>query len=261
MTPPPGRNAGFALLGVLLTLGAMSVVVTQMLGAARIEAKIAANLRGAAVAEAAADGGVAAAIIALQTQAWPAADASHNLRIGEAQVTVRITDQAGKINPNDQTHPVAPALRDKLIDLGLTPTAARTLAEAIVDWRTSRPTNAEGMSKRAQYRAAGLDYAPSDRPFESLDEIRAVLGMTPEIFAGLAPALSLYAEPAPPNATLAAARYPQANLVAEVTARALAPSGARFVRRAILRLLARPRPGAASFQILTWTTPDAAWPP
>jgi general secretion pathway protein K len=243
---------GFVLAGVLWALALMSLLVTQIASAARTERSIAANLRGAAVAEAAADGAVAETILALLDGTRDPGGPSRTLRIGAADVAVRVTDEAGRINPNDPTHPVAPALRALLIDAGLEPQAARALADAIVDWRTATPNASGGGTKRAQYRAAGLDYAPSDRPFESLDEIRAVIGMTPEVFARIAPALSLYAEPVLPG--IPPGRYPDANLVVDIAATATAPTGARFTRRATVRLLGNAHGRGAPYQVLTWET-------
>jgi type II secretory pathway component PulK len=40
----------------------------------------------------------------------------------------------------------------------------------------------DGMPKRLTNQAASLGYAPSNRPFDSLEELRLVIGMTLAIF-------------------------------------------------------------------------------
>ena len=54
--------------------------------------------------------------------------------------------------------------------------------------------------KSDEYRDAGRDYGPSGAPFQSLDELRDVLGMTPELFAKLEPHLSIYTQDDPSRA-------------------------------------------------------------
>src|SRR5260370_33283326 len=62
----------------------------------------------------------------------------------------------------------------------------------------------------AEYRAAGLDYAPPGSPLETVDELRRVRGMTADLLAALRPHLTLFgpAEPNPASADpiVAAAR-------------------------------------------------------
>lgn len=48
------------------------------------------------------------------------------------------------------------------------------------------------------FRAAGLPYGPKDASFEALKEPRRVLGMTPDLYRRVAPALTLYAGRDPP---------------------------------------------------------------
>ena len=47
-------------------------------------------------------------------------------------------------------------------------------------------------AKAAQYRAAGMTYGPPGRPFENLDELGYVLGMTKPLLAALKPHLTLW---------------------------------------------------------------------
>ena len=56
------------------------------------------------------------------------------------------------------------------------------------------PLSRAGGPKLAQYQAAGLPYGPANRPFDSLDELGLVLGMTPTLLARMRPFLSVYQE-------------------------------------------------------------------
>ena len=49
-----------------------------------------------------------------------------------------------------------------------------------------------GGTKIEQYQAAGRPYTPPNRPFESIEEMAFVLGMTPEIMERIRPYVSVY---------------------------------------------------------------------
>src|ERR1700752_666316 len=97
------RQRGFALLIVLWTLVLLTLLGTQILARGHGEAQLAGNLRGAAAAEAAADGAIEEAIFHLldgSSRRWLADGAVHLIRFPSATVEVRIEDEAGKVNPN-----------------------------------------------------------------------------------------------------------------------------------------------------------------
>jgi general secretion pathway protein K len=75
------------------------------------------------------------------------------------------------------------------------PTATR-LVDAVLDWRDvddlKRPNGAE----EADYRAAGLKYGPANAPFESVGEFARVLGMTSDLYARVAPSLTVFSRQA-----------------------------------------------------------------
>jgi general secretion pathway protein K len=176
---------------------------------------------------------------------------------------LRIESEQGKVNPNLATPRLLEAL---LLQLGTDPRMAASLAAAILDWRTAGLRPRPGGAKEPQYRAAGRDYAPPGRPFESLEELGLVLGMTPALLARLSPFVSIYqdGEPDPRLAhpvvlqamrtALGAEEDRQANTdavpVVTITATALLPGGARFTRQAQVRL--GPGGRGRGWQVLTW---------
>ena len=46
----------------------------------------------------------------------------------------------------------------------------------------------------SEYRAAGYAYGPRDGPFETVEELKLVMGMTPLLFEALAPVLTIYSQ-------------------------------------------------------------------
>jgi len=269
------REAGFALLIVLWTVGLIALVGTQVTSAGRSEARLAANLRSAAVAEAAADGALYEAIyhmIDASTARWPPGGPPHQIRLPHAVAEVSAIDQGGKIDINMASLPLMTSL---FRQLGVDARAAQSLSAAIADWRSPSNRPLPQGAKAPQYRAAGLDYGPPNAPFRSLEELRLVLGMTPELYARIVPYLTLHLEG---NPELPLAAPPVAQALADavaagaadttedpdrpplviITSTAVAEGGGRFTRRALVRLNVGYSGGAgrAPYEIITWHSGD-----
>jgi general secretion pathway protein K len=201
-------SRGFALIIVLWTLVLIGFITSHILAAARIETKIAGNLVANAAAEAAAEGAVYQAIFGLldphSEASWTIGEPARELAIGDYRVTVQVRDEAARINPNL----APPLLLEALLQAaGADAVGARRLAAAIKEWIGASTISPETVLEA--YRAAGLDYGPPSEPMQTLDELRHVLGMTPEIYEAIRPHLSLFApaepDPAQADAVIAAA--------------------------------------------------------
>ncbi len=263
------RNGGFALLIVLWTLVLIAFLVAHLTASGHTEARIATNLVENAVAEAAADGAISQAIFALSDprpdQRWRPGGAARQVTIGDSRVTLRLEDEAGRINPNLASPDLLEAL---LTILGADPQHTGRLATAIGEWVGSAQSAQDPAVTLAEYQAAGLDYRPPGEPLESLDELGRVIGMTPAVLAALRPHLTLYgpAEPNPnspdPVVAAALARLPHtgdSQLPADqqgadlqtvrIIATAQGPGNARVVRTAIVQVGAMLPSG---YNILAW---------
>ena len=250
------RDRGFALLIVLWLLVPVSTLLILMAGAARTDTQLTSNLRSAAILRAAADGGIETALPSLFTSV---SVAPLRMQLNGADVSVQVASLSGLVNPNVVTPEFMRAL---LIRLGAPPPQAERIALAMLDWRLPGQQTGAGRQKRAEYRAAGLDYAPPGAPFESADEVRYVLGMTPALFAALRPLLTLYTD-GPPNAALAAPvvlaalrdvgpAQPAADraTVFAITAEARGAAGLRVIRRMTVKI--GPSPNERPWRILGW---------
>ena len=246
---PP--RPGFALLLVLWSLVLISLLGTQLAMSALGESRLALNLRTAAVVEAAANGAIHEAVFHLldtPERRWAANGIGHEIRMSGAPVVVRVENEAGKVNPN--TAQLA-LLRALLHQAGVDTRASDTIAAAILEWRfPGDQTGLEG-GKAARYRAAGRDYAPPGAPFENLDELGLVLGVTPELLARLIPNLTLHHEGEPdPRAasqtvlqalreaagTIVQPSGPIDETIVVITAAARGENNSQFTRRAVVRL-------------------------
>jgi general secretion pathway protein K len=184
----PRHNAerGFALLIVLWTLTLLTMLTSGLAASGRGEVKLAENLRGAAVAGAAADGAVQEAIFRLVAGQWKPGPMPHQLRLGDAIVMVRMQDEADLVNPNNAPIPLFAAL---LREVGADARTALTLAGAVNAFRDA------GGADRSPYVAAGLPYGPALRDFRDVAELRLVAGMPAALYARLAPHLSVWKGP------------------------------------------------------------------
>jgi general secretion pathway protein K len=266
MTPARGER-GFALIMVLWAVALLALIGAHVTQAGRGETQLVANLRDAAIAEAAADGAVHAAVFHLldrNGQTWAADGQPRLLSDGSPRLAVRVTDPRGLLNPNHAPPPLMAAL---IRAVGGDDATADAIAAAIFDWHTQGQIVSPGGAKRAQYEAAGRGLAPSGRAFADLDELGLVLGMTPQLLAALRPHLSLVnfsriepqlADPAVAQAlTASGVGQPgddNARPVVLVRAEATLARGTRFVRRAAVQL--DPTDASHPARFLTWRSGD-----
>ncbi len=198
-SPTAHRRAnGFALIIVLWTLVLISFIVAHLTANGRTETRIAGNLVADAVAEAADDGAIFAAIFNLldpnPERRWQLDGPARELTIGNSRVMVQLQDEAGRINPNSASPELLEAL---LRATGSDAESARRLATSIGEWVGSAPAARQQNAQLADYRAAGLDYGPPGAPLETVDELGRVLGMTPAVLNTIRPHLTLFGPPEP----------------------------------------------------------------
>jgi general secretion pathway protein K len=248
------RQQGFALLIVLWSLVLLALLGSQILATARQDAQIARNTLESAELEAAANGAVQQAIYAVldgTNRHWNADGVPRTLRIGRTLVSVRVENEIDKVNPNIASIELLQAL---LRQVGADPATAAGVAAAIVEWRLAGGNGARPGPALARYVAAGRDYGPSGAPFVSLEEVGAVLGMTPDLLVRLGPHLTLFTEDDPTTATGdpvvaqalgalgqkdAGDENAAASLVS-ITVDARTPNRSRHIARVIVRFNARP---------------------
>ncbi len=185
------RERGFALLIVLWSLVLVSLILSQLLSAGRSATALAETARDGAMGRAAADGAIAEAIFHLLGHggAWATDGSPHALAIGASAVTVEVQDLATRINPNLASMALLAGLFQAA---GLAAQQATALAEAVTAWRSPPASQAEAAARLADYRRAGLAFAPPGKPFADVSELGHVIGMTPALLAAVTPYLSLY---------------------------------------------------------------------
>jgi general secretion pathway protein K len=197
---------GAALLLVLWLLVLLIGLIAVFALGARTEALQGRTQARAAAARYAAEAGIEVAAYHLQNPdgdgRWVPDGRTVDFPFGGHRVQVRVVDESAKVDLNI----AAPELISALLQaLGVEFERSRALAGAIADWRDGDDLlNAEGGAEDPQYAAAKLPYGAKDRPFETLSELRLVLGMDPALFDKLRPYVTLYSGLARPNPAYAA---------------------------------------------------------
>ncbi len=187
-----GRERGFALLVVLWWTVLLAVLGTELATTGQLEVQRAEYVRGAAMAQAAADGVLEEAVFHVldgSHDGWPTDGVAHVVPVPSGSASVEVRSEAAKIGLNTASAKLLAAL---LIRLGTAPQPAAALADAVLDWRTATAQPRPLGAKASEYSAVGLPYAPPNSNFETLDELALVRGMSPELVARLAPYVSVY---------------------------------------------------------------------
>ena len=205
--PPAARQRGAALLLVMWLIALLAALVGGFAMAARIESMQGRVASQGVVAEQAARAGIEYALTRLEEQdqrrRWLPDGRPYAWRFGGARVTVRIVDEQGKV---DLIGAQAPLLAGLLRTVGVDAEQAQRIASAVIDWRDPDfLTQPAGGGEDADYEAAGLPYGAKDAPFETSAELQQVLGMTPRIYAQLAPHITVFSGRDQPETSFAQA--------------------------------------------------------
>lgn len=199
------RQNGVALVLVLWVITLLSVIAGNFAFSMRGEAKIARNLVSTSQAQALADAGVQKAWFELSKPAtdlqhWQANGVAHEFSMGDAVLKVSMRDETGKIDLNTASDAL---LQGLFKSVGLSEEASVALVDAVVDWRDADKLRRLHGAEEDDYRSAGKSYVPSNSPFETVDELQRVSGMSADLYRKLAPALTVYSKQAGVNTAVA----------------------------------------------------------
>jgi type II secretory pathway component PulK len=122
---------------------------------------------------------------------WRAPDelVAPDMAFGDARYTLRVRDTGAALNLNATDEDV---LR-QFFSQGMRVDYARAdrIAQAIMDWRDEDDIPRIGGGEREEYLKAGAPMLPPNRDFAELEELRYVMGMTPELYDRTVPYLTL----------------------------------------------------------------------
>jgi len=192
----PGRRSerGIALVLVLWLTTLLTVIATTFAFSMRGEVLAARNAVSLAQARAAADGAVERVAYELMRPRTPASwtgnGAPHAWTDGDISITANAVDEAARIDLN--AAPDALLKSAFMNQAGLDDATASMMVDVIADWRDPDDLKRPNGAEQSDYEAANLTYGPANAPFETIGELARVLGMTPAIYARMAPVLTVW---------------------------------------------------------------------
>jgi len=197
------RQRGVALILVLWTFAALAVLAAEFARAMHDEAASTRNFKDGTAARYVAMAGLNEVILALRasrqdedTVPVPFEDEENldpirSLSQGDGQwVTasfrgyeyeVRVVDEAGKIGLNAVD---AATLRAVFANLDLSSDDAEVIADSIVDWRDEDDLRLPNGAESDYYESLPRPYSAKNAPFDSVEELLLVRGVTNEVFYG-----------------------------------------------------------------------------
>ena len=199
------KERGLALVSVLWALSILSLIAASMLTSSILSYRMERNDWSRVRTEALTESAVNRAILAL-------ADARPEMRVrvdgvpqdfafGTVHVRVVVQDENGKIDLNAATSDILKGLFESV---GVPFAEAGALADRIVDWRTpSTDTSRLNVAGAGDHAIAVPGYLPRNSPFQSVDELKLVVGITPQLFAHIEPALTVYSKKVMPDQDVA----------------------------------------------------------
>lgn len=204
------REGGLVLVIVLWIIALLTVIASSFTYSLRTETKLAASAVERAQARALAEAGVQYAAWQVlrpdasqeADQAWPTDGSERIWPFGQGQVRIAVVDTGGKIDLN---HAERRLLGGLLTSAGVTEETLDKLLDAIEDWRDPDDLRRVNGAEQDDYRGAGLTPGPKNAPFESVEEVQQVLGMTPELYSRIAGSLTVFSMQAGVNAAKAPA--------------------------------------------------------
>jgi general secretion pathway protein K len=194
----PGHDErGIAIASVLWTVAALSLIALAMLLSSMNEARTSRVAWAQIQVQTAADTAVQRALLTLfnprPDQRPPVDGTGREMSLGNMTARVSIQDQTGLIDVNYAGRTL---LGDLFKSAGAEPADADTLADRVIAWRTPKNSGSLSVNSNGDYRDAESGYAPRGGPFQSVAEVALVMGMTPSLFARVAPALTVYSHQA-----------------------------------------------------------------
>jgi len=182
-----------ALVIVLWLVVLLSVMAAGHTRNTHTDTQLAARHLGHAQARALAEGGIQYAIMELLANESagqrPVDGTLFSVKIGDDSVTVAIRDATGLVDLNAAD---AGLLAETLRAGGADETLQRELVDAILDWRDGDNLSHLNGAEDDDYRAAGVPWTARDGAFETIDELKYVLGVQQQLFDRLAPFLTVH---------------------------------------------------------------------
>jgi general secretion pathway protein K len=181
------------VLTVLWGVGLLTIAALSLMSTGNISYQLARNGLEVAAINATAEAVIHRTILGLidprRDKAWRSDGVAQNFVFDGQSIKLVIQDELGRIDLNRADTALLAGL---FRSAGLSPEGVSGTVDKILDWRDSTPLKHANGAKEQDYHLAGLSYGPRNGPFQSVEELMLVMGMTPALFARVKPALTVY---------------------------------------------------------------------
>ncbi|MCF6157590.1 MAG: hypothetical protein E3K32_03240 [wastewater metagenome] len=130
--------------------------------------------------------------IIASTRPWVPRSRPYSLKIGDTNCNVFIYDESGKININKITDENKVNFVKFLTSYTIDELTAETITDSILDWIDSDDLHHINGAEKDYYASLAEPYEPKNGPFESIEELTLVKGVTPRIFELIRDSLTIY---------------------------------------------------------------------
>ena len=126
------------------------------------------------------------------SSSWIPSSRPYSIQIGDRDCEVSINDESGKINVNKITDDMRSSFVRVLTAYKLKQFVAETITDSILDWLDEDDLHHINGAEKDFYAALSDPYEPKNGPFESIEELTLVKGVTPQIFDLIRDHLTIY---------------------------------------------------------------------
>lgn len=170
------RAEGFVLIAVLSVMALLSGIAIIMLTSSRNSVDIAAIESSDIAADAMIQSGISIAAYQLFVLKSPPERINmQQIRLDRGTVTLTASTDAAKVDLNTSSKTLLEAAYQAA---GLKTLSPQSFAARVADWRDADDDMSDDGAETAQYEAAGLSYAPANRPFRSTADLQWVPGIS-----------------------------------------------------------------------------------
>jgi general secretion pathway protein K len=159
----------------------------------RRESSIVSVIKNNAHAMAIAESGIALAETMLlnpdPNKVWRADGNIYEINASDATIRIQLFSEVGKIDINTANQTV---LQSLMTFAPIDTDKQSKLVNAILDWRDADELVHIDGAEKEEYQEAGLNYQPSNKPFESIEELQLVLGMDKSVLSWIEPLVTVY---------------------------------------------------------------------
>jgi general secretion pathway protein K len=177
------------LLLVLWTVALLTIIASGLQSSGTVSYTLARNAAEHARREAQAEAALNLAVLSLLDRPSLYREQPQTLRYEQTDFKIEIQDELGRIDLN---HADAHLLANLFRAVGLASQEAQKLADRIIDWRDPDDLRRLNGAEAREYDEASAAHRPRNGSFQSKDELRLLLGMTPELFRKVEPVLTIH---------------------------------------------------------------------